>query len=259
MKHVNQLAKATAHLNDGHAPVALNCKNVFVRGKFLYDYEFFVGPRGSQKFRDKQADWWNLLKKPEPRHQHPNVFGYYRLTPFLMEGSKQIIFVNRGWQEGNKSIYETSQPDSAVKCSGIVVHGEISRMEPILGLQESQFAQKWGFYRGSDQQARHMRVIGLKKMAARLQTLFTNTDRDDHQVMQVLVNLRAVEGPKVVPAKLLRNPQSSYTTSCIKPEQNMMYAAEWLAMASGISAMAYGRKLGSLLGRVGRRGSNGVD
>jgi len=259
MKHANKLYTQTNW--DGSAPlIETNCKSAFVRGKFLYDYEFFIGPRVRQKFESKQFDVADLmLENPEVRKHYDGVFGYFRLTPFLMEGTKMIVFINRGWQEGNKSIYETSQPDTTVKASGIIVHGESTNMEPLLSIQESEFAKKWGFYRepiAPNVAVRQMRIIGLKKLAGRLQTLLSNTPIEDHNVMPVLVNLRAVEGPKVVTPNIVRNPVSSYTTSCISPERNMAYAAQWLALAGGVGVLAYGRKMGSLLVRAGR-GSRG--
>ncbi|CAD5229365.1 unnamed protein product [Bursaphelenchus okinawaensis] len=105
------LAHLKEQLNQGAIPLPndlgdlqdLEYRRVKVRGRYLYDRQFIIAPRGrfDEGFKDKGSSLIGDSKS--------SSHGGHFITPFLIEGTNQIIMVNRGWLPTEMHTFEMNK------------------------------------------------------------------------------------------------------------------------------------------------------
>lgn len=167
---------------------------------FDYDHEFFVGPRGI----------------PMQDASNPNTAlsqqGFLVITPALVEGSNQVILVNRGWVDKNcKKAPKESNPTGYVDIVGLT---RMSDTRPkVLSLFPDDSNNQGNKYLFVD-------VEGMQKALNLSDSL--------------PLNLIDIISPSSS-AELVRPPLSSYINFSVTPIRHAAYATSWFGIATAIT------------------------
>ncbi|KAI6243850.1 SURF1-like protein [Aphelenchoides fujianensis] len=99
----------------------LEYRRVKLRGRFLYDREFIIQPRGRfDEAFDDRAEGGMIGNAAASSH------GGHFITPMLLEGTNIVVMVNRGWLPRRKFEEERKRerPDGIVEIEAIVRKSE---------------------------------------------------------------------------------------------------------------------------------------
>lgn len=93
---------------------------VTVKGEFLHDKELYLGPRAFVRPDGVESQGGLFSQKDKGS-------GFIVITPFRLEGSKEVILVSRGWVPKSRLDPKTRQPgqiEGTVSLTGVIRKGE---------------------------------------------------------------------------------------------------------------------------------------
>ena len=143
---------------------------------------------------------------------HQGRFGYQVVSPFRLAGSNDLVLVNRGWIEGDRS--RQVLPEVPMVASTVVISGTVyvPPGEPYL-LAEQLYVDRWPLL---------LQALEMEKLAPLLAK--TSAARLFPYVLRI--------DPEQAGALLV-----SWQVINVSPQKHQAYAVQWFAMAAALAAL----------------------
>ncbi|MFT6286803.1 MAG: cytochrome oxidase assembly protein ShyY1 [Alcanivorax sp.] len=143
---------------------------------------------------------------------HQGRFGYQVVSPFRLAGSDDLVLVNRGWVEGDRS--RRVLPEVPVEASTVLISGTIyiPPGEPYL-LADQVYVDRWPLL---------LQALEIEKLAPVLAK--TSAARLFPHVLKI--------DPEQAGALLV-----SWQVINVSPQKHQAYAVQWFAMAAALATL----------------------
>jgi surfeit locus 1 family protein len=143
---------------------------------------------------------------------HQGRFGYQVVSPFRLAGSNDLVLVNRGWIEGDRS--RQVLPEVPMEASTVVISGTVyvPLGEPYL-LADQLYVDRWPLL---------LQALEMEKLAP----LFAKTS--DARLFPHVLRI----DPEQAGALLV-----SWQVINVSPQKHQAYAVQWFAMAIALAAL----------------------